>query len=39
MKAFDGSFPKTGSVMAVVYLIGVFIIWLGPETKDKELPE
>lgn len=39
MKAFDGSFPKAGSVMAVIYLIGVFIIWLGPETKDKELPE
>jgi len=39
MKAFDGSFPKAGSVMAVIYLIGVFIIWIGPETKDKELPE
>ncbi len=39
MKAFDGSFPKAGSVMTVIYLIGVFIIWLGPETKDKELPE
>jgi MFS family permease len=39
MKAFDGSFPKAGSVMAVIYLIGVFVIWLGPETKDKELPE
>lgn len=39
MKAFDGSFPKAGSVMAVIYLIGVFIIWLGPETKDQELPE
>jgi MFS transporter, SHS family, sialic acid transporter len=39
MKAFDGSFPKAGSIMAAIYLIGVFIIWLGPETKDKELPE
>lgn len=39
MKAFDGSFPKAGSVMAAIYLIGVFIIWLGPETKDQELPE
>ena len=39
MKAFDGSFPKAGSVMAVIYLIGVFIIWLGPETNNKELPK
>ncbi|KAF0178145.1 MAG: major facilitator superfamily protein [Limisphaerales bacterium] len=39
MKAFDGSFPKAGSVMAAIYVIGIFIIWLGPETKDKELPE
>ena len=39
MKAFDGSFPKAGSVMTVIYLIGLFIVWLGPETKGKELPE
>jgi SHS family sialic acid transporter-like MFS transporter len=39
MKAFDGSFPKAGSLMAAIYLIGVFIIWLGPETKGKELPD
>ncbi|MEN9575839.1 MAG: hypothetical protein RL514_3694 [Verrucomicrobiota bacterium] len=39
MKAFDGSFPKAGSVMAAIYVIGIFIIWLGPETKDRELPE
>jgi MFS transporter, SHS family, sialic acid transporter len=36
---FDGSFPKAGSVMTVIYLAGLFIIWLGPETKGKELPE
>jgi len=39
MKAFEGSFPKAGSVMAAIYLIGVFVIWLGPETKNEELPE
>ncbi len=36
---FDGSFPKAGSVMTVIYLIGMGIIWLGPETKGRELPE
>jgi MFS transporter, SHS family, sialic acid transporter len=39
MKAFGDSFPKAGSVMTIIYLFGVFIIWLGPETKGKELPE
>jgi MFS transporter, SHS family, sialic acid transporter len=38
-KLFDGSFPDAGSALAVIYLLGVFIIWLGPETKGKLLPE
>ncbi len=36
---FGNSFPKAGSAMASIYLIGVFVIWLGPETKGKELPD
>jgi MFS family permease len=36
---FGGSFPKAGSALAVIYLIGVVIIWFGPETKGKPLPE
>jgi SHS family sialic acid transporter-like MFS transporter len=39
MGVFDGSFPKAGSVLTVIYLIGVVIIWLGPETRGKPLPE
>ena len=39
MKVFDNSFPKAASVMAVIYLVGLCIVWLGPETKGKELPE
>lgn len=39
MAYFDGSFPKAGSVLSVIYLIGVVIIWLGPETKGRALPE
>jgi MFS family permease len=36
---FDGSFPQAGSVMTIIYVVGLFIIWLGPETKGKPLPE
>jgi MFS family permease len=31
--------PFAGSVLAGIYVIGLFIIWLGPETKGKPLPE
>jgi hypothetical protein len=37
--AFDGSFPKAGSVLTVIYLVGLVIIWFGPETKGKPLPD
>ena len=39
MTFFGNSFPKAGSVMASIYLVGVFVIWLGPETKGQELPD
>jgi hypothetical protein len=31
--------PFAGSTLASIYLIGLVIIWLGPETKGKPLPE
>ncbi|MFO0790012.1 MAG: MFS transporter [Pirellulales bacterium] len=33
------AFPKAGAALAAIYIIGVFIIWLGPETKGRPLPE
>jgi MFS family permease len=39
MTFFGNSFPKAGSLLAGIYLVGVFVIWLGPETKGQELPE
>ncbi|MFA6543652.1 MAG: MFS transporter [Limisphaerales bacterium] len=39
MKLFDNSFPKAASVMAAIYVVGMFLVWLGPETKGRELPE
>lgn len=32
------AFPLAGATLAGVYLIGIFVIWLGPETKGQELP-
>jgi SHS family sialic acid transporter-like MFS transporter len=39
MLFFDNSFPKAASVMAGIYVVGMGIIWLGPETRDRPLPE
>ncbi|MEX2308757.1 MAG: MFS transporter [Pirellulales bacterium] len=33
------AFPKAGATLAGIYLIGLLIIWLAPETKGKPLPE
>lgn len=33
------AFPKAGASLAAIYLIGIVIIWLGPETKGKPLPQ
>jgi MFS family permease len=30
---------KAGATLAAIYLVGLFIIWLGPETKGKPLPK
>lgn len=32
-------FPKAASALSFIYLIGVFVIWLGPETRGEPLPE
>ena len=36
MGFFGGSFPMAGSVLTVFYLVGLVIIWLGPETVGLE---
>ncbi|MFM8579840.1 MAG: MFS transporter [Planctomycetaceae bacterium] len=39
MGIFGGSFPMAGSVLAAIYLVGVVLIWFGPETKGRSLPD
>ena len=34
-----GGYPQACSMLAFVYLLGLAVIWLGPETKDQPLPE
>jgi MFS family permease len=37
-KAVDG-LASAGATLAAIYLIGVILIWLGPETRGKPLPD
>jgi len=39
MAVFGNSYSKAGSAIALIYLLGMMIIWLAPETKDRPLPQ
>ena len=39
MALFGGSFPKAGSVLTLIYAVGIVVVWLGPETRGKALPQ
>jgi len=32
------AFPNAGATLAGIYILGIFLVWLGPETKDRPLP-
>ncbi len=36
---FDGSYPKACTVLSFIYVIGMLVIWVAPETKGQDLPE
>jgi len=36
---FHGSYPSACATITLVYLLGAVLIWFGPETKGKPLPE
>lgn len=38
MTMFDGSYAKAGAIITLVYVVGMVVIWLAPETKGKPLP-
>ena len=38
VQAFGGSYARAGAIITLVYVVGLAIIWLAPETKGKPLP-
>jgi MFS transporter, SHS family, sialic acid transporter len=39
MQSFEGGYPNACSIMGSVYLVGLLVIWMAPETKNCPLPE
>ena len=39
MVAFGGSYAAACATITLVYVIGMIVIWFGPETKGKPLPD
>lgn len=39
VRVFDGSYAKMGTVITLVYVIGMVVIWVAPETKGRKLPD
>jgi MFS family permease len=38
-EVFGGNFAQAGATISLIYIFGMAIIWLAPETKGKPLPE
>jgi MFS transporter, SHS family, sialic acid transporter len=39
LKNYFGGYAGTGAAVSLLYILGICLIWLGPETKGKPLPE
>jgi predicted MFS family arabinose efflux permease len=39
VSAYGGSYARAGATVTLIYLVGMVMIWLAPETKGKPLPE
>jgi hypothetical protein len=37
--AFDGDYARAGATISLVYAAGLVLIWLGPETRGRPLPD
>ena len=37
--SFEGSYARAGAVVTLIYVLGMAVIWLAPETKGRSLPE
>jgi hypothetical protein len=36
---FNGSYDRAGAAISLVYVVGLLVVWLAPETRGRPLPE
>jgi MFS transporter, SHS family, sialic acid transporter len=39
VRFFNEDYARMGALMSLVYVVGLVLIWFGPETKDRPLPD
>lgn len=39
LSLWQGSYARAGAAITLIYALGMLVIWFGPETKGKPLPE
>src|SRR5437867_3672298 len=39
VSVYGGSYAKAGATVTLIYILGMVLIWLAPETKGKPLPD
>ena len=39
MQTFQGSYARAGAIITLIYVVGMVVIWIAPETKGRPLPE
>ncbi len=39
VKHYGGDYAQMGAVITLVYLVGMIVVWIAPETKGKALPD
>jgi MFS transporter, SHS family, sialic acid transporter len=39
VSAYAGSYARAGATVTLIYVVGLVVVWLAPETKDQPLPE
>jgi hypothetical protein len=39
VSAYSGSYARAGATVTLVYLAGLALVWLAPETEDQPVPE
>lgn len=39
VKVWGGNYALAGATITLIYIFGMFVIWFGPETKGKPLPD